>query len=242
MFQLRVLATAILMSASAAMADPGYYLVSVYDSEGARSVDLRYWTVKHPGAPATIWPEIGLGYGVTSRWYTEVYASYVGSADSATKLSTVNWQNDVLLTQGQYPFDLAVHTNLASYPTGDEGYALEFGPAFQTDIDRTQLNANIFFERNYGSAAPSRTKMKYQWQAKYRWRPALQFGLQGFGEVGVWDDWSARERQSHRGGPALSGSWPIGAGQSIKYEAAYLKGSTYTRQGSMFSMRVQYVF
>lgn len=238
----RVWAAAMLMTASTAMADPGYYLVSVYSNEGEKSIDFRYWTVKHPGSPAVVWPEIGLGYGVTSRWYTEVYASYIGSSDSATRLSTMNWQNDVLLTQGQYPFDLAVHTNFIANRERSRGYALELGPVFQTDVDRIQLNANVFFERNYQSAAPSQTRLKYQWQAKYRWKPAFQFGLQGFGELGEWDNWSPRDRQSHRAGPMISGAWPLGAGQSIKYEAAYLSGSIYGSQGSMFSTRVQYVF
>lgn len=85
----------------AALADPGYYLVSVYENEGEKSIDFRYWNVKFPGQPEVIWPEIGFGYGVTKRWYTEVYASSIGSSQDALKLSTWNWQNDYLLTQGQ---------------------------------------------------------------------------------------------------------------------------------------------
>jgi hypothetical protein len=238
----RVLAACILLAAAAARADPGYYLVTVYESEGEKSIDLRYWSVKFPGSAAVIWPEIGFGYGVTKRWYTELYASFIGSRDMATRLSTWNWQNDVLLTQGQYDYDLALHTNLITNHDAADGYAVEVGPVVQTDVGRTQLNANIFFERNFHSAAPSQTQLKYQWQAKYRWKPWLRFGLQGFGELGRWDDWLPREQQSHRAGPAISGSWMLGAEQALKYEAAYLFGSTYGSQGNMFSMRIQYVF
>jgi hypothetical protein len=232
----------LLFTSGGALADPGYYVVTAYDNEGQRTLDLRYWTVKTPGEPATLWPEVGFGYGVTSRWYTELFASFIGTMDTATKLSSWNWQNEVLLTQGQYPFDLAIHASLIRAAESYEGYALEIGPVFQTDIGRTQLNANLFFERSYQTSEPSPTQLKYQWQIKHRWHPALQFGLQGFGELGQWDHWAPRDRQSHRAGPAIFGSVPIGGKQALIYQAAILKGQIYGSNGTMFSARVQYAF
>ena len=225
-----------------AAADPGYYVVTAYDNEGQRTLDLRYWTVKTPGEPATLWPEVGFGYGVTSRWYTELFASFIGTMDTAMKLSTWNWQNEVLLTQGQYPFDLAIHASLIRAAESYEGYALEIGPVLQTDIGRTQLNLNLFFEHTWGGYASAHTQMKYQWQAKYRWTPALQFGAQGFGELGDWAKWAPRDEQSHRIGPALFGRWDLGQGRALLYQAAWLVGSTYGQNGNMFSMRAQYAF
>ena len=225
-----------------AWADPGYYLVSVYENEGEKSVDFRYWTVKFPGAPETVWPEIGFGYGVTKRWYTEVYASYIGSAGQATTLSTWNWQNDYLLTQGQYDFDLALHTNLYFEQGPGSGYALEFGPALQTEVGRLQINANLIFERSFATAVPQPTQLKYQWQLKYRYRPEFQFGLQGFGEVGEWNHWAPSGKQSHRAGPMVAGTWSLGGKQAIKYQLAYLSGKIYTLDGHMLSLRLQYIF
>ncbi len=237
-----VLFLSLLSACGIALADPGYYVVTAYDNEGQRTVDLRYWTVKSAGSPATLWPEIGLGFGVTSRWYTELYASFIGTMSTAFKKDTFNWQNEYLLTQGQYPIDVAVHAALIKGAQADDGYALEYGPVLQTDIGRTQLNANVFFEHSYGGYASGHTQMKYQWQAKYRWKPMLHFGLQGFGELGDWNHWSTRDQQSHRTGPAIFGSLPVGGGQSILYQAALLKGSTYGENATMFSMRIQYAF
>ena len=236
------LAGLIAAAAAAARADPGYYVVTAYDNEGQRTIDLRYWTVKKPGKAAKLWPEVGVGYGVTSRWHTELLASFIGTADTATRLDDWQWQNDLLLTQGQYPFDLAIHANLIRAADSNEGYALEIGPVLQTDVGRTQLNANLFFERSYRTDEPSPTLLKYQWQIKHRWRPALQFGLQGFGELGQWDDWAARERQSHRAGPAIFGTLPLGTLRSVIYQAAILKGQINGRNGTMFSTRVQLAF
>ncbi|WP_394777841.1 hypothetical protein [Undibacterium sp.] len=223
-----------------ASANPGYYLVSVYDNKGEKSVDFRYWTTQFPGKPETIWPELGLGYGVTSRWYTEFFASYIGS-HSALGLDTWNWQNDYLLTQGQYDVDVALHTNLARAHNQGEGYTLEIGPALQTEVGRIQLNANLFFERVFHADDNGTTQLQYQWQAKYRWKAYLETGLQGFGELGDWNHW-VRDRQSHRAGPVVSGIVPVGASQAFKYQLAYLKGSIYGSHGNMLSLRLQYVF
>jgi hypothetical protein len=237
-----LLATSLLLACAGALADPGYYVVTAYDNEGVRTVDFRYWTVKRPGAPEVVWPEVGLAYGVTSRWTTEILASWVGSSQFATRLSTVNWLNDVLLTQGELPFDLALHTHLIRYQSDEPGGSFEFGPVLQTDIGRTQLNANLFFEREFGTSAVEPTQLKYQWQARYRWKPALHVGLQGFGELGEWNHWAPRDQQSHRAGPVVFGTLPLGDRQALKAQAAYLVGSTYGSHGHMFSLRVHWEF
>jgi hypothetical protein len=235
-------AVALALSGAAAQADPGYYVVSAYDNAGQRTVDFRYWTVKTPGSPATLWPEVGIGYGVNSRWYTELFASYIGDWDAGMQLSSWNWQNEVLLTQGQWPVDVALHASLIQLHGYEHGWAIEYGPVLQTDLWRTQVNFNAFFEREFIDGEPAEpTELKYQWQVKQRWKPWLAFGLQGFGELGPWNRWAPRSEQSHRAGPALFGSLPIGR-QTLIYQAAILKGRVYGGNATMFSMRVQLAF
>ncbi len=239
---IRACAGALLLATGQAMADPGYYLVTAYDNAGQVNIDYRYWTVKSHGSAEVIWPEIGIGYGVNSRWTTALLASYIGSDRFSTRLSSLNWQNDVLLTQGEYIADVAIHTLLIRNHGRTPGHVLEFGPVLQTDVGRVQLNGNLVFERGLGDGPPAKTQLKYQWQAKYRWKPGLHMGLQGFGELGPWNNWSPAGQQSHRAGPVLSGSFPLGATQAVKYEVAYLMGSVYGNNGNMFAMRLQYVY
>lgn len=226
-------------------APPGYYLVSVYDNEGLRTLDFRYWAVQQkPGTPSTTWPEIGLGWNVTKRWYTEFLLSYIGGPGQPNTLADYNWQNDFLLTQGQYPFDLALHSNIKWANESYEGKGIEFGLVFQTELAaRLQFNANLFLERHVGGDDGSKpTEMNYQWQLKYRWRPGFQFGAQGFGELGEWSHWAPRDKQSHRAGPAIFGTLPLGNGQNFRYEAAYLYGSIYTKHSKMVTARLRYEF
>lgn len=223
------------------MADPGYYVVTVYDDPGAKTVDLRFWQVQRKGGRPVAWPEFGLGWNVNGRWYTEALASYVGTPSSSLRIDTLDWQNDFILTRGQYPFDLAIHTLLVAPQMSDDPRTFEFGPVFQTDIDRTQLNFNLVFEHGYGRSNGDPTQLKYQWQIRHRWRPWLHFGAQGFGEVGTWNHWSPSQDQSHRAGPALFGSIPGGPG-SFSWQVAWLEGKTYGQRGSMVTARVKYDF
>jgi hypothetical protein len=239
-------AAAALAWSGAAEADPGYYVVTVYDDPGVRTVDFRYWTVKFPGSPEVIWPEVGLGWNPTGRWYTEILASYIESSQFATQLSTLEWQNDFLLTQGQYPFDLAIHTLMSRPQNPATGATLEVGPALQTDVGRTQLNFNLVLEKGYGVLSSNPTQLKYQWQVRHRWRPGLHFGAQGFGELGPVGHWAPQGEQSHRAGPAVFGQVPLGgaspSSSSLSWQAAYLVGKVYATSSRMFTMRVKLDF
>jgi hypothetical protein len=239
----RLMAAAILgLSALGAAAEPGYYVVTPYDNEGLRVVDFRYWTVKANGGKEYVWPEIGVGYGVNSRWTTELFFSWIGAAGMPTQGDTLNWQNEILLTQGEFPFDLAVHLQLIRGQTPEGGRGFEIGPVFQTDIGRSQLTANAIFERGYGGDLSSPTRLKYQWQWRYRWLKSLHVGMQGFGELGRWNDWDGGSQQSHRLGPAAFTWLRFSDREVVKLQAAWLVGKTEGRRGHMFTMRANYEF
>lgn len=222
-----------------AAADPGCYVVTVYSDPGARTVDFRYWDVRQPGEPTTSWPEVGLGWNVNGRWYTEVVTSCITSNEYGTHLSTLNWQNELLLTRGQYRFDLVLHMLLVKAKSAWGANAFEFSRVLQSELDRTQLNANLICERSFGANATEPNQLKYQWQVRQRWRPWLHFGAQGFGELGPWNHWSARDAQSHRLGPAMYGTAPLGE-RSLNWQAAYLIGSTHGQNGEMFTLRMKF--
>lgn len=230
------------LSPPAALADPGYYVVTPYDNEGLRMVDFRYWSTHPNRGAAVVWPEFGIGYGVTSRWTTELFVSGIGPTLRDLTQSSLNWQNQWLLTQGELPLDIALHLQLIRDQSGEGKHAVEFGPLLQTDIGRTQLNGNLIFERHTGAAADKPTMLKYQWQVRHRWTPQVHLGAQGFGEVGPWTRWLPAARQSHRLGPATFLTFRDGDKQVIKFQAAYLWGKTYGKAGRMFTLRTHIEF
>jgi hypothetical protein len=219
-----------------AASDPGYYIVTPYDQIGRVGAELRYWTVKEPGEEARLWPELGLSYGISTRWTTRLLASWIGYGASDQVLSSWNWQNVVLLTQGERAYDLALHAQLTR--NRGESTALELGPAWQTDLGRLKLNANAFWE--YDNRRRE-TRLKLQWRGLWRAAPGWRVGVQGFSEVGQWNDWLPRARQSHRAGPALLATlWDEGP-DTVTLNAAFLFGKTYGRRGDMFTLQLQWL-
>lgn len=232
-------ARAIALACPAALADPGYYVVTVYNDPGKLVADYRYWLVNRPNRDTRTWPELGVGWHVSGRWYSELLASFIGSSRGATSLSSLNWQNDLLLTDGQHDLDVALHTQWIKPMDGRAGHWWEFGPVLQTDIGRSQINLNLFAQRGFGALASEATQLKYQWQLRHRWRPGWHLGAQGFGELGPWQSWSPRSAQSHRLGPAVFGSLGAGPGQ-LSWQAAWPLGSTYGQPGRMFKLQLKY--
>jgi hypothetical protein len=49
------LAACFLVFCATSMAEPGYYLVTVYGNTGEKSIDYRDWTVKFPHQTETSW-------------------------------------------------------------------------------------------------------------------------------------------------------------------------------------------
>lgn len=240
MYKHSLLLAALLACAAPLRADPGYYVQTAYGQPGALNLDLRYWTVKPNGGRAVLWPEIGIGYGVNSRWTTGLLASWIGLSDTAQRLSSLNWQNQLLLTQGEYPVDLALMFNLIRLQQTRIGHVVEWGGGVQTDVGRTQLNLNLLFDSNVDTARPLATSFKYQWQVRHRWQPGLHVGLQGFGELGRWDGGALPDAASHRIGPALFGRLGQGTASAIDWQVALLLGQTGGRSGNMFSLRLNY--
>src|SRR6266571_4354796 len=76
MKKLIALASLAVLGQQAAVAGTGYYMVVPYPNEGQRIVDFKYWNAKPTGQPPRSSPEIGFGYNVNSRWFTELSASW----------------------------------------------------------------------------------------------------------------------------------------------------------------------
>jgi hypothetical protein len=226
----------------AALADPGYYVVTPYDNAGVRSVDIRYWTFKPTGKKEILWPEIGVSYGVNSRWTTELFISAIGTDATDMRASSLNWQNDVLLTQGELPVDIALHAQLIKDRSTPHQLNVEWGPVLQTDIGRSQFNFNAFVAQALHAERPQKADLRYQFQVRHRLTDSVHVGVQGFGELGPWNDWSPSAYQSHRAGPALFGKISLGDREAFKWQAAWLVGKVNTRRGHMFTAKVNYDF
>ncbi|MHB9022279.1 MAG: hypothetical protein ACYC3A_10685 [Halothiobacillus sp.] len=232
-----------LFACNMAIAGPADYVYTPNVEYGERELDFKFGTWEQNNDQSQADHSLGLGYGVTPWWFTEIYMKGRKINHGATKYEAAEWENKFQLTEtGRYPVDVGFLLEIERPADHSEGWEVKYGPLFQTDFGLIQLNTNFLFKKKYRSDLPSVTEMHYQWQAKYRWMPAFEFGLQGFGQVGKWDDWAPAEQRSSRAGPAIFGKIPLGGRQAIKYNAAWLVGTSSAAPNRNVRLQVEYEF
>jgi hypothetical protein len=228
-----------------AYASPADYVYTPTVEYGEKEIDFKYGSARQKDGTYAQATSIGFGYGAKEHWFTELYLKQERSGNQNNTLA--EWENKFQLTEtGKYPLDIGLITEIEAPLSGNAPWELKLGPLFQTDFGKLQLNGNLLFERAFGkvdeSGVPYSTNFSYQWQAKYRWQPVLELGLQGIGEMGKWNDWNRQADQIHRIGPAVFGKIALGHRQAIRYNAAWLLGASNAAPNHTFRMQIEYEF
>ena len=212
---------------------------------GEREIDFKIGATSPLAGNRAQGASIGFGYGAKEYWFTEIYLKQERNGSTVANLA--EWENKFQLTDtGKYPVDVGLITELEAPLSANAPWEFKLGPLFQTEFGKFQWNGNLLFERTFGKAdengVPYSTNFSYQWQAKYRWQPILEFGLQGFGDMGKWNDWNKQIDQIHRVGPAVFGKFALGNRRAIRYNAAWLIGSNNAAPDHTFRMQIEYEF
>jgi hypothetical protein len=226
-----------------ALAGPADYVYTPIVEEGEREIDFKIGSASKKDADRFSAASLGLGYAPSSWWFTEFYVKYQRKG-GPTHFDAVEWENRFQLTEtGKYPVDVGFVVEIERPRDHAEGWELRWGPLFQGEFGKVQLNGNLLLERHYRSAEPSEMLMQYQVQAKYRYTPQFEFGVQGLGELGPWRQWNSGSEQTHQFGPAIFGKVPVGSGRAkINYNVALLFGLTNASADHTLRAQVEYEF
>lgn len=234
------------LAATSVYAGPADYVYMPTVEHGEREIDFKFGTRTPPDSERETVTSLGYGYGATEYWFTELYLKreVQGSTSDVTLLE---WENKFqLLETGKYPVDLGLITEIEAPISASGPWEVKIGPLLQTEFGKLQLNGNLLFERKFssdGSGLQYATEAAYQWQIKYRLKTEFEFGAQGFGEMGEWDNWvGSKNEVNHSAGPAIFGKVPLGNRQAIKYNAAWLIGTGTGVADRTFRMQVEYEF
>lgn len=104
-------------------------------------------------------------------------------------------------------------------------------------------NLNLLVTRHIRAEEGGKAELGYQWQIRKRWRPELEFGLQGFGGMGPWNSWLPSSEQSHTAGPVLLGHHHFSGGKrGIAYELALLFGLNNGAPRNVLRTQIEYEF
>ena len=224
-------------------AGPADYVYTPTVEYGEKEIDFKTGTARKGDDPRESAFSVGFGYGATEWWFTELYVKYKRQNYENTKYDAVEWENKFQLTEtGKYPVDVGFLLEIERPKDHAEGWEVKWGPLFQTEFGKLQLNGNLLFQRNHQADFANDTQFQYQWQAKYRLLPQFEFGLQAFGELGKWNAWAPKDQRIHTVGPAVFGKLPLGNHQAIKYNLAWLLKNSSAAQDRTLRMQIEYEF
>ena len=180
--------------------------------------------------------KIGAGRGFAPRWFSELYVEVEREpGGSSYEVESYEWENLFQITeQGRYRADLGLLVEYSKARESDDPDKLEITPIVQKQFGRKLLTLNATFERETGSHAGGDWELAYAWQLLWSHREAVNFGIEGYGELGEVGDWKPSREQGHQLGAVIGGKFGAQGHHGWKYHVALLGGlTTYTPDATL---------
>ena len=233
----------LLVGSASAFADPADYVFTPYTDIGKWQLAWGAGTEHARDGSRATQQTLSIGGAPVARWYTSVYAAWAANDGGAYALDEWSWANHLALTSpGDGPVDIGVLCELSRPHDREEGrLGAACGPTLQMDTDDLQLNLNLSLGKHFGAAEAERPQLGYQWQVKTLVAQGVEFGAQGFGALGTWNDWAPASQQEHTLGPAIFLKTHA-LGGPIRFDAAVLFGIGAGSPKTVLRMRLQHEF
>jgi high-affinity iron transporter len=171
---------------------------------------------------------LGVGYGVTEWWFTELYGEWEREPGSGeeTAFEAFEWENRFQLTNpGEYWADFGVLLEYVHKDSGSSPDKVEVALLFAKELGKFDATYNLWFEREIGGGASGDVELAQGFQLKYRLDPAFEPGVEIFSEFGAIGDMPGFDEQKHYVGPVVAGVLPLNdTGTKLKYNVGYLFG------------------
>lgn len=183
--------------------------------------------------------KFGVGYGVTDRWFTELYPEIEKEAGDNRdyKMTSLEWENIFSLTEkGQYFVDFGL---LAAYEQSfenDSASKVEARLLLAKDVGKFSHSLNIIFENEVGQHAEGGLETGLAWGSRFRFNPSFEPGIEYYADFGRLDTSSEFDEQTHQVGPVIYGKLPYG----FKYDVGYLFGVSDAAPDGSFKSILEY--
>ena len=233
-----------LIHAAEYLSGPADYIYSPIVEEGEREIDAKFGTQSPRNGDTTrqSGASIGFGYGVNSWWFTEIYGKAIWDGNTS-QFDAVEWENKFQLTEtGKYPVDIGFLIELERPQNRNEGYEAKYGFLLQSEWKKWQANLSLLMQGHYTGTENQGTYFGYQGQFKYRLQPEFEVGAQIYSWLGQVNSWNTDQQQQSSVGPAIFGKTKLGRKEAIKYNVAYLWGTTAASPRNTIRMQVEYEF
>ena len=230
---------------SAWAVDASDYLLLPTVVEGEREIDWRTGIASAgPTTNAQADYALGVGYGVTAHWFTELSVHYGHRHGSSIQFRDVAWENILQLSEpGEWPLDVGFSFEVERSQRSQDQLDVTGGALLQKEFGFFQANFNILVNHVFEGNEPATTRVSFQGQLKYRYSEPFEFGVQGFSNVSTYrTTWAPYADQVHRIGPVVLGKIKFGHERSLSYNAAFLLGTTDRSPDRTLRFQIEYEF
>lgn len=170
--------------------------------------------------------KFAVGYGVTDRWFTEIYGEIEreGGAEGdedGFEFTAVEFENRLELTEpGETWVDVGLYFAY-EIATKDDGHdKVEGKLLLEKETGVLSHRLNLILEREVGNGASNDTEGGLAWSTRWRAHEAVEPAVEWFSDFGALGSGTSWDEQKHSVGPALYGK----ISPHIGYEVAYLFG------------------
>ena len=246
----RVLAYLLTLSALAFLqtawaVDASDYLLLPIVVQGEREIDWRSgFASAGPTTNAQADYALGVGYGVTAHWFTELAVHYIRRQDSTLQFKDVAWENILQLAEpGEWPVDVGISFEVERSQRSQDQLGISVGALLQKEFGQVQVNLNILLDHVIEGTEPVTTRVYFQSQIKYRYSEPFEFGVQAFSNVSSYrTTWPPYSDQVHRLGPVALGKFKFARERSLSYNVAILLGTTQRSPDRTLRFQIEYEF
>ena len=225
--------------------DASDYLLLPTVVQGEREIDLRTGLASS-GATTNAQADyaLGVGYGVTAHWFTELAFHYGERQGSTLQFRDVAWENILQLAEpGEWPLDVGISFEVERSQRSQDQLDVTGGALLQKEFGLVQANLNILLTHVIEGPEPATTRVQFQGQLKYRYSEPFEFGVQAFSNVSSYrTSWAPYSNQVHRIGPVALGKFKFGRERSLSYNAAFLFGTTDRSPDRTLRLQIEYEF
>jgi len=225
--------------------DASDYLLLPTVVQGEREIDWRTG-IASAGATTNAQADyaLGVGYGVTAHWFTELAFHYGQRHGSTVQFRDIAWENILQLAEpGEWPLDIGISFEVERSQRSQDQLDVTGGVLLQKEFGLLQANLNILLAHVIESSEPATTRIQFQGQLKYRYSEPFEFGVQAFSNVSSYrTTWAPYSNQVHRIGPVALGKFKFGRERSLSYNAAFLFGTTDRSPDRTLRFQIEYEF
>ncbi len=181
--------------------------------------------------------QYAIGYGITDRWFTEVYGIVEKAEDGDYDFSAIEFENRFqLFEQGQYWIDAGLYLayELSLEDEGSDG--IEPKILLEKSFGKLTNDLNIIFEKKLDSEENNNFESGLAWSTRYRWHEYFEPGFEIHSEFGEIGHSGSFDDQEHLIGPVINGK----LFKHVKYNVGYLFGASDSAPDGVLKWVLEY--